>query len=79
MKKLIATTIASFAFIAMAHAGEVEGTVESVDAAAKTIVLADGQSFTAAEGVDVSGLAAGDQVKVTFEDGTTTATAVEKM
>ncbi len=79
MKKIIATTIASLAFIGLAYAGETEGTIDSVDTATGTVTLADGQTFTAGEGVDVSMLASGDSVKVTFEDGSNTATAIDKM
>ena len=79
MTKALASLVASLAFVAFAYAGEMEGTVQSVDPAARTITLDDGTSFTAAEGINLEALIAGAQVKVIYEDGTNTATAVEAM
>lgn len=78
MKKVLVSIAALAALTATAFAGQVEGEVQSVDAATRTIILSDGASYVAAEDVAIDGLAAGDMVTVTFEDGTTTATAVEK-
>jgi Cu/Ag efflux protein CusF len=78
MKKVFVSIAALAALTASAFAGEVTGQVQSVDAATRTITLADGTTYTAAEGVSLEGLAAGDNVTVTFEDGTTNATAVTK-
>jgi len=80
MKKIIATTVASLAFIGAAYAATVEGVVQSVDPATRTITLQDGTSVTASETVSadvLASLAAGTKVQVTVEDGTTNATAIE--
>jgi Protein of unknown function (DUF1344) len=77
MNKILASLAASAAFISMAFAGEIEGVVKSFDEATKTITLEDGSAYVLAEGVAVDGLAAGAKVKVTFDDATKAATAVE--
>ncbi len=78
MKKVFVSIAALAAFTASALAGEVAGQVQSVDPVTRTISLADGTSYTAAEGVAIEELAEGDSVTITFEDGTTVATAVTK-
>lgn len=77
MKKILATLVASVAFAAAAFAGEAEGVVKAYDEATKTITLEDGQAFTVAEGVALEGVVAGAKVKVTFDDATKAASAVE--
>jgi Protein of unknown function (DUF1344) len=77
MNKILAALVASAAFVSMAFAGEIEGVVKTFDAATKTITLEDGSAYVLAEGVAVDGLAAGAKVKVTFDDTTKAATAVE--
>jgi hypothetical protein len=77
MNKILASLVASAAFISVAFAGEIEGVVKSFDAATKTVTLEDGSAYVLAEGVVVDGLAAGAKVKVTFDDATKAATAVE--
>jgi Protein of unknown function (DUF1344) len=77
MNKILASLVASAAFISVAFAGEIEGVVKTFDAATKTITLEDGSAYVLAEGVAVDGLAAGAKVKVTFDDATKAATAVE--
>lgn len=77
MKKILATLIASAAFISAAFAGEVEGVVKAFDEATKTVTLEDGQAFTLAEGVAAEGIVAGAKVKITFDDATKAASAVE--
>ncbi len=77
MKKILATLVATAAFVASAYAGEVEGVVKTYDEATKTITLEDAQVFTLAEGVTVEGLAPGAKVKITFDDATKAASAVE--
>ena len=77
MKKILVTLAASAAFISMAFAGEIEGVVKTFDEATKTVTLEDGSAYVLAEGVAVEGLAAGAKVKVTFDDATKAATAVE--
>ena len=77
MNKILASLVASAAFISVAFAGEIEGVVKSFDAATKTVTLEDGSAYVLAEGVAVDGLAEGAKVKVTFDDATKAATAVE--
>lgn len=77
MKKILATAIASLAFIGAAYAATVEGVVQSVDTATRTVTLEDGTSVKAAEGVAIEALAPGAKVKVTLEEGTSNATAIE--
>ena len=78
MKNVFVAAAALIALTATAFAGQVEGEVQSVDTATRTITLADGTNYVAAEGVAIEELAAGDMVSITFDDGTTNATAVEK-
>jgi hypothetical protein len=77
MKKILATLVATAAFVASAYAGEVEGVVKMYDEATKTITLEDAQVFTLGEGVAAEGLTAGAKVKITFDDATKAASAVE--
>lgn len=59
-----------------AYAADVTGTVAAVDATAGTVTLEDGTTYTLPAGFDANTLAAGAQVILTVEDGTTTVTAV---
>ena len=77
MKKILATLVASVAFAAAAYAGEAEGVVKAYDEATKTVTLEDGQACTVAEGVVLEGVVAGAKVKVTFDDATKAASAIE--
>jgi hypothetical protein len=77
MKKILATTIASLAFIGAAYAATVEGVVQTVDPATRTVTLQDGTAVVAVEHVAIDALAPGAKVKVTLEDGTSNATAIE--
>lgn len=80
MKKILVAAVASLAFMGAAYAATVEGVVKSVDPTTKTITLEDGTAVVAgadmtAEALDA--LIAGTKVKVTLDEGTTNATAVE--
>ena len=77
MKKFVATLIAFAAVITTAFAGEIAGVVKSYDTATKTVTLEDASTYVLAEGVAADGLVAGAKVKVTFDDTTKAATAVE--
>ena len=82
MKQLVTAMFAGAMLagsIFAASAGEAEGIVESIDMATRTIVLADGSSWTASEAIDIAALAPGDTIRVTYEDGTTTLSAAEKV
>ncbi|AMS41413.1 DUF1344 domain-containing protein [Aminobacter sp. NyZ550] len=77
MNKILATTVASLAFIGAAYAAEVQGTVQSVDPATRSITLDDGKTYVIPETLKVDGLAAGAKVKVTVDDTTGAVTAIE--
>ena len=77
MKKFLAIAAASAAMLVSAYAAEMEGVIKEIDAAAKSIVLEDGTVVAVAEGVDLSALAAGAKVKLTIDDASKAATAVE--
>lgn len=78
MNKILAATIASLAFIGTAYAADVEGTVQAVDPATRSITLEDGKSYVVPESISVEGLAAGAKVKVTVDDATGAVTALDK-
>ena len=77
MNKILATLVASAAFVSAAFAGEIEGVVKAFDEATKTVTLEDGSAYVLAEGVVAEGVVAGAKVKVTFDDATKAASAVE--
>jgi Protein of unknown function (DUF1344) len=77
MNKILATLAATAALVSAAFAGEVEGVVKTFDAATKTVTLEDGSAYVLAEGVAAEAIVAGAKVKVTFDDATKAATAVE--
>lgn len=78
MNKILAATIASLAFIGTAYAADVEGTVQAVDPATKSITLEDGKTYVVPESISVEGLAAGAKVKVTVDDATGAVTALDR-
>jgi Cu/Ag efflux protein CusF len=67
--------VSSFA----ASAAEVTGAITSVDAAAGTVTLDDGKTYTLPVDFDVASLQAGAKVTITYEeaDGKMTITKVE--
>lgn len=79
MSRILATIAASAAFIVAAYAGEIQGSVQSVDPASRTVILQDGSSYVAAEGVVLDDIEAGTQVRLTFDDSTMTAVQIEKL
>ncbi|GAA2877598.1 opacity protein-like surface antigen [Aminobacter niigataensis] len=78
MNKFLATAAASLAFIGAAYAADIEGTVQSVDPATRSITLEDGKIYVIPETIKVDELAAGAKVKVTVDDTTGAVTAIEK-
>lgn len=78
MKKILATTLVSLAFIGAAYAATVEGVVQSVDPQTRTITLEDGKVFVAPEGAAIDELAAGTKIKVTVDDTDGSVKMVEK-
>lgn len=79
MKKFLIAALASLAFMPMAQAGEVEGVIAAINQEDGSIKLESGQVFTASEDVDLQGLSQGVKVRIVFEDGSETATAVERL
>lgn len=77
MKKLLLTAVASLAFIGAAFAATVEGVVQSVDPATRTVTLQDGKAFIAPESTDLDALKAGTRITVTVDDSTGSVTEVE--
>ena len=55
------------------------GVVAGIDMATRTVMLEDGSNWIAGDAVDLEAIAVGDTIHVTYEDGTTTLTAVEKV
>jgi hypothetical protein len=82
MKKLVSAALAGAMLVGSvfaALAGQAEGVVADVDMATRTILLEDGSSWVAGENIDLESIAAGDTIRVSYDDGTATATAVEKV
>lgn len=82
MKKLLSAALVSASVLGATvpgFAGEGEGVVAAIEPATGTIMLEDGTAWTVGADVDVTALAVGDSIKVTYEDGTTVLTSVEKM
>lgn len=77
MRKILAAVAAVGFFAMAAYAAEVEGTVQGVDETSRMILLDDGTSYVAADSVDLAGVEPGSKVKITFDDATMQATAVE--
>jgi hypothetical protein len=78
-KTLLALSTAAFlGSTGLALAEDVNGTIQAVDPAARTIQLEDGSIFTVAEGVALEALQPGTEVTVSYEetDGMKTATQV---
>lgn len=63
----------------MAMAGEVAGTIQSVDSAERVITLDDGTKLWVAEGVSIADLREGAKVKASYEerDGKNVATSID--
>lgn len=76
MMKSILTAASVLAMTGAAFAAEVEGVVTSYDPATKMITLESGEAFSLADGVELDGLEPGGKVVITYDDGTTNATAV---
>jgi hypothetical protein len=81
MKKLVTATLAGAMLagsVVASLAAIAQGVVASVDTETRTITLEDGSNWVVADGVDLEAIAAGDKIQVTYDDGTTNVTAVEK-
>lgn len=84
MKKIavvLAAVVLVVAFVSLSFAGEVKGTVKSVDAKAGTVVLtADGKDMTlkADKSVDLGSLKAGQKVEANVDQDTLKSVKVAK-
>ena len=76
MKTVLTSAAAALALITAAYAAEMTGVVVQVDPDARTIVLESGETFSIMDGVALEEIQPGTQVVVTYDDGTTNATAV---
>jgi hypothetical protein len=77
MKTILATAVASLAFLGAAYAATVEGVVQSVDPATRTVTLQDGHSFVLPVETPLDAIAVGARIKVTVDDSSGAVTAVE--
>jgi hypothetical protein len=69
MRKLLGIALALLlAAATTAGAGEVEGTIKSVDPADRTVVLEDGTRLVLAEGIPIENLKEGAKVKASYEE-----------
>jgi hypothetical protein len=78
MKIAILTALASLAFVGTAAAGEMQGTVKSVDMAKHMITLDDGMSVMTGKDIKLDNVMKGDHVKIMTNDKKM-GTMVEKM
>lgn len=78
MKITILTALASLAFVGLAAAGTMEGTVKTVDMGKHMITLDDGMSVMTNKDVKLGNVMKGDHVKITTDDSKM-GTMVEKM
>lgn len=77
MKKILAATVASLAFMSAAYAATVEGTIQSVDPMTKSITLDDGKIYQLPAEAAVDSLPVGAKVRVTVDDSTGMVTSIE--
>lgn len=77
MKTLICTIVATAFFAGFAYAGEMQGTVKSVDKDKHMITMDDGMSVMTTKNVMLDNVMKGDKVKV-MTDKDNMATSVEK-
>ena len=76
MMKIVLASVSVMAMTGAAFAAQVEGVVTNYDPATKMIVLESGEAFSLADGVQLDELQPGGKVLITYNDGTTDATAV---
>ena len=77
MKTAICTILAATLFVGFAYAGEMEGTVKSVDMDKHMITMDDGMSVMTTKDVMLDNVMKGDKVKI-VTDKDNMATKVEK-
>lgn len=76
MMKIVLASVSVMAMTGAAFAAQVEGVVTNYDPSTKMIVLENGEAFSLADGVQLDELQPGGKVLITYNDGTTDATAV---
>ena len=78
-KIVIAVCVAVLLVTGIAFAGEVEGTIKSIDAGERVVVLDDGTKIWLGDGVGADDLKEGAVVRVSIEerDGKSIATRIE--
>ncbi|MGJ8571331.1 MAG: DUF1344 domain-containing protein [Hoeflea sp.] len=76
MEKILIIAVSALGLTGAAYAAEVEGVVTSYNPATKMIVLESGVAFHLNDGVQLDNLQPGGKVMITYDDGTTDATAV---
>ena len=79
MKKFLITAVSVVGLAGAAYAAEVEGVVSSYDPATRMITLESGETFTVTGDAQLDNVQPGGKVVVTYDDGTTDATAVTVM
>jgi hypothetical protein len=81
MRKVVSVAVAGWLMVAAAGAWaeEVQGKIQAVDQAERTIVLEDGTKVWLAEGVSMDSVKEGATVKASYEerDGKKVATTIE--
>lgn len=79
MNRIVSSAAALLALMGTAFAAEIEGVVQTVDPSTRQITLDTGQSFTAPEDAVLDEMAPGDKIKVTVDDSSGAATAIEEI
>lgn len=79
MNRIVSSAAALLALMGTAYAAEIEGVVQTVDPSTRVITLDTGESFTAPEDATLDAMAPGDKVKVTVDDSSGAATAIEEV
>jgi hypothetical protein len=77
MKTILATAIASLAFLGAAYAATMEGVVQAVDPVTRTITLEDGHDFVVPDNTPIESISVGAKIKVTVDDSTGAVTSIE--
>ena len=76
MKKILAAAFVTALAVSAVHAAEIEGIVKAVDPTTGAVTLESGETFQAAAGVSLVGVAPGATVQVSYADGSTEASAI---
>ena len=77
MKRTLATAAAMLALLGSAYAATVQGTIQAVDPATKSITLDDGKIYQLPSEAVIDQLVVGAKVAVTVDDTTGMVTSIE--